>query len=72
MLQTAKNRNYSICSKLQNLSYKRQIDEKVSQVEDAFRRIGGLSNFTLEKCERLQYTTIEIKWSLHFLQIVGF
>ena len=42
-------RHYWICSKLQNLSYKRQIDEKVSQVEDAFRRIGGLSNFTLEK-----------------------
>ena len=41
--------HYWICSKLQNLSYKRQIDEKVSQVEDAFRRIGGLSNFTLEK-----------------------
>ena len=41
--------HYWICSKLQNLSYKRQIDEKVSQVEDAFRRIGGLSNFTLVK-----------------------
>ena len=41
--------HYWICSKLQNLSYKRQIDEKVSQVEDVFRRIGGLSNFTLEK-----------------------
>ena len=41
--------HYWICSKLQNLSYKRQIDEKVSQVEDAFRRIGGLSNFTLDK-----------------------
>ena len=39
-------------SKLQNLSYKRQIDEKVSQVEDAFRRIGGLSNFTLEKVRK--------------------
>ena len=41
--------HYWICSKLQSLSYKRQIDEKVSQVEDAFRRIGGLSNFTLGK-----------------------
>ena len=46
--------HYWICSKLQNLSYKRQIDEKVSQVEDAFRRIGGLSNFTLEKVRKAE------------------
>ena len=46
--------HYWICSKLQNLSYKRQIDEKVSQVEDAFRRIGGLSNFTLGKVRQAE------------------
>ena len=41
--------HYYICSKLQSLSYNQQINEKADQVEDAFRRLGGFIDFTLEK-----------------------
>ena len=43
----AKCNHYYICSKIQNLSYDKQILEKSNQVEDAFRRLGGFSNFKL-------------------------
>ena len=39
--------HYYICSKIQSLSYEEQIKEKASQVEDAFRRLGGFSKFEL-------------------------
>ena len=45
--QKAKCNHYYICSKIQNLSYDKQILEKSNQVEDAFRRLGGFSNFKL-------------------------
>ena len=45
--QKAKCNHYYICSKIQNLSYDKQILEKSNQVEDVFRRIGGFSNFKL-------------------------
>ncbi len=45
--QEAKCNHYYICSKIQNLSYDKQILEKSNQVEDAFRRLGGFSNFKL-------------------------
>ena len=45
--QKPKCNHYYICSKIQNLSYDKQILEKSNQVEDAFRRLGGFSNFKL-------------------------
>ena len=39
--------HYYICSKIQNLSYNKQVLEKSNQVEDAFRRLGGFSDFKL-------------------------
>jgi 23S rRNA (uracil1939-C5)-methyltransferase len=39
--------HYYICSKVQSLSYDEQLKEKSNQVEDAFRRLGGFSNFEL-------------------------
>jgi len=39
--------HYYICSKIQNLSYSKQVLEKSNQVEDAFRRLGGFSDFKL-------------------------
>jgi len=41
--------HYWICSKLQSLSYDEQIKEKSSQVEDAFNRLGGFTDFKLDK-----------------------
>ena len=41
--------HYWICSKLQSLSYDEQIKEKSSQVEDAFNRLGGFTDFKLYK-----------------------
>mgnify|MGYP001207157787 CR=1 FL=1 len=40
--------HYYICSKLQSLSYDKQINEKANQVEDNFRRLGGFSKFSLD------------------------
>ena len=45
--QKPKCNHYYICSKIQNISYDKQILEKSNQVEDAFRRLGGFSNFKL-------------------------
>ena len=39
--------HYWICSKLQTLSYEEQLKEKEKQVVDAFQRIGGFTNFTI-------------------------
>ena len=39
--------HYYICSKIQNLSYSKQVLEKSNQVEDAFQRLGGFSDFKL-------------------------
>ncbi|MFL3013703.1 MAG: TRAM domain-containing protein, partial [Candidatus Neomarinimicrobiota bacterium] len=36
-----------ICSKLQGLSYDQQLKEKEKQVQDAFQRLGGFSDFKL-------------------------
>ena len=36
-----------ICSKLQGFSYDQQLKEKEKQVEDAFQRLGGFSDFKL-------------------------
>lgn len=41
--------HYWICSKLQSLSYDEQIKEKSSQIEDAFNRLGGFTDFKLDK-----------------------
>ena len=40
--------HYYICSKVQSLSYDEQIIEKSNQVEGAFRRLGGFSDFKLK------------------------
>ena len=40
--------HYWICSKLQSLSYDQQLKEKEKQVEDAFQRLGGFSDFKLD------------------------
>ena len=42
-------KHYWICSKIQSLSYDEQIKEKSSQVEDAFNRLGGFTDFKLDK-----------------------
>ena len=39
--------HYWICSKLQTLSYEEQLKEKEKQVVDAFQRIGGFTDFTI-------------------------
>ena len=39
--------HYYVCSKIQSLSYDQQIIEKANQVEDAFHRLGGFSEFSL-------------------------
>ena len=39
--------HYYVCSKVQSLSYDQQIIEKANQVEDAFHRLGGFSEFSL-------------------------
>ena len=41
--------HFYICSKIQNLSYKKQLEEKGNQVEDAFQRLGGFKEFKLKK-----------------------
>ena len=41
--------HYYICSKLQNLSYKEQLKEKGKQVEDTFQRLGGFTEFYLNR-----------------------
>ena len=40
-------KHYWICSKIQSLSYDEQIKEKSAQVEDAFSRLGGFTDFKL-------------------------
>ena len=40
-------KHYWICSKIQTLSYDEQIKEKSAQVEDAFSRLGGFTDFKL-------------------------
>ena len=40
-------KHYWICSKIQSLSYDEQIKEKLAQVEDAFSRLGGFTDFKL-------------------------
>ena len=44
--------HYWICSKIQSLSYNQQIKEKSAQVEDAFTRLGGFSDFKLDKIRK--------------------
>ena len=39
--------HYYVCSKIQRLSYNQQLIEKANQVEDAFYRLGGFSEFSL-------------------------
>ena len=39
--------HYYVCSKVQTLSYERQIIEKANQVEDIFCRLGGFSDFSI-------------------------
>ena len=39
--------HYYVCSKIQSLSYNQQLIEKANQVEDAFHRLGGFSEFSL-------------------------
>ena len=45
-------KHYWICSKIQSLSYDEQIKEKSSQVEDAFHRLGGFTDFKLDKVQK--------------------
>ena len=45
-------KHYWICSKIQSLSYDQQIQEKSAQVEDAFIRLGGFSDFKLDKVKK--------------------
>ena len=40
--------HFYICSKVQNLIYDEQIKEKSNQVEDAFSRLGGAKDFSLD------------------------
>jgi len=41
--------HYYICSKVQSLSYDQQLIEKANQVQDAFYRLGGFSDFSLNE-----------------------
>ena len=45
-------KHYWICSKIQSLSYDEQIKQKSSQVEDAFHRLGGFTDFKLDKVQK--------------------
>ena len=45
-------KHYWICSKIQSLSYDQQIQEKSAQVEDVFIRLGGFSDFKLDKVKK--------------------
>ena len=45
-------KHYWICSKIQSLSYDEQIKEKSSQVEDAFHRLGGFTDFKLDNVQK--------------------
>ena len=37
--------HYWICSKIQNLSYEEQLNEKACQVKDVFSKLGGFTDF---------------------------
>ena len=53
--------HFGVCGgcKIQNLSYDEQLKEKADQVEGAFRRLGGFSDFSLDDSDNVTRSALD-------------